>query len=305
MSPRARRYLFFLISLAQIGYGRIEAPMAAIADAIYRAQGQTASVRTLRSALAELEAAGYIVRRTCRLGEQRSHAVIDLVPERFVYWTKIQTHNVVPCVPVSQVSPCRQVLPTDDRRINPRVNSSSYTPNNDTNVQEPRANARSKSHAKKHHYHPIVYTLLCVMSGAGRARAIELATSELAGGENRSGVDWEYYTRLWRSLDCRPGGRREQTARSEIVPLLLRCLTTPPATAEIETAEIETAEIKVVTAPPATAEQISALISTISGWRDIDRVRPAELGNDTEQVLSEEERRVLLAARERLLKYRQ
>ena len=176
LSPRARRYLFFIISLVQCGYCRIEAPMDALADSIYRAQGQTASVRTLRSALVELEAAGYLTRRRCRLGADRDHAIIEIHQERFVYWTKIRSGNVIPCEPVSHNSPRRQVLPADDRRIKHRVNSSSYHSLVENNVQEQRAGARSKKSAKKHHYHPIVYTLFCCMvAGREKQAAIEIA----------------------------------------------------------------------------------------------------------------------------------
>ena len=311
LSPRARRYLFFAISLVQCGYCRIEAPMDALADAIYRAQGQTASVRTLRSALAELEAAGYLTRRRCRLGADRAHAIIELHVERFIYWTKVRSGNVIPCSVDSHHSACRQVLPADDRKTKHRVNSSSYHSSVDTNVKEQRAGARSKKSAKKHHYHPIVYTLFCCMA-AGREKqaAIELARTELAGGVNQSGVDWDYYRRLWPALDCRPGGRRETTARSEIVPALIRCLSSSPAANDDHSrggVEIPALEA----APPATSEQVALLIAALSGRTDIAQVDNPELGADPrqgEQVSAENEQNtltgedlsILLRARERL-----
>jgi hypothetical protein len=309
LSPRARRYLFFVISLVQCGYCRIEAPMDALADAIYRAQGQTASVRTLRSALAELEAAGYLTRRRCRLGADRAHAIIEIHQERFVYWTKIRSGNVIPCEPVSHNSPHRQVLPADDRRIKHRVNTSSYSSLEANNVQEQRAGARSKNSAKKkkHHYHPIVYTLFCCLPpGPDKTALVEIARGELAGGTNRSGVDWEYYRRLWPALDCRPGGRRETTARSEIVPVLMRCLTSSSLSPAIgkEPHALESG------APPATAEQVSLLIAALSGRTDIEQDSKPELAADSrpgEQVsesvgqgsLSGEDLSILLRAREK------
>ena len=280
--------------------------MDALADSIYRAQGQTASVRTLRSALVELEAAGYLTRRRCRLGADRAHAIIEIHQERFVYWTKIRSGNVIPCEPVSHNSPRRQVLPADDRRIKHRVNSSSYHSLVENNVQEQRAGARSKKSAKKHHYHPIVYTLFCCMvAGREKQAAIEIARTELAGGVNRSGVDWGYYCRLWPALDCRPGGRRETTARSEIVPALMRCLTSSRSAPEIgeDPHELESA-------PPATAEQVELLIAALSGRTDIDQDSSPELGADPRQVeqvsesagqesLSGEDLSILLRARDR------
>jgi hypothetical protein len=302
LSPRARRYLFFVISLVQCGYYRIDAPMDVIADAIYRTQGQTASVRTLRSALAELEAAGYLTRRRCRLGIDRTHAVIEIHVERFVYWTKVRSGNVIPCGTVSHNSSHRQVLPGDDRRIKHRVNSSSYNSSVENNVQEQRAGARCKKSAKKHHYHPIVYTLFCCMvAGREKQAAIKIARTELAGGVNRSGIDWDYYRRLWPALDCRPGGRRETTARSEIVPALIRCLSSSPAERDgRQGVELPTLE----TAPPATTEQVALLIAALSGRTDIGEKSKPELAVDSPRVeqesLSGEDLSILLRAREKL-----
>lgn len=311
LSPRARRYLFFIISLVQCGYCRIEAPMNVLSDAIYRAQGQTASVRTLRSALAELEAAGYLTRRRCRLGTDRAHAIIELHVERFIYWTKVRSGNVIPCSFDSHNSACRQVLPADDRRMKHRVNSSSCRSLEETNVQEQRAGARSKKSAKKHHYHPIVYTLFCCLA-AGREKqaAIEIARTELAGGVNRSGVDWDYYRRLWPALDCRPGGRRETTARSEIVPALIRCLSRSASAVDgrqgADTSILESA-------PPATADQVALLIAALSGRTAIEQDSLPELGDDPRQdeqvsakdkqnTLTGEDLSILLRARERIKK---
>jgi len=311
LSPRARRYLFFVISLVQCGYYRIDAPMDVIADAIYRAQGQTASVRTLRSALAELEAAGYLTRRRCRLGIDRTHAVIEIHVERFVYWTKVRSGNVIPCGTVSHNSSHRQVLPGDDRRIKHRV-SSSCSSSEETNVREQRAPARCKNSAKnkKRHYHPIVYTLLCCLPpGPDKGALVEIARRELAGGTNRSGVDWEYYGRLWPALDCRPGGRRETTARSEIVPSLMRCLTSSSSSSSSAPAIGEEPNA-LESAPPATAEQVALLIAALSGQTDIgenkpelatDRRRGEQVSRSNEQEsLSGEDLSILLRAREKL-----
>lgn len=219
LSPRARRYLFFIISLVKVGYSGIAAPMAAIADAIFRTQGQTAGIRTLRSALVELESAGYVCRRRCRTGANCKQAVIDFQLERFVFWTKIRSRNVIPHPTLSHISSCRQNLPADDRRINHRVNNDNSPV---TNIKEQRARTRSKKSAKKQKYHPVFYTLLCVIpSSPVRPKMIDLASREIScGSGSQSGVDWSHFTRLWRALDPYPGGGRERTAKREIVPLL-------------------------------------------------------------------------------------
>jgi hypothetical protein len=191
-------------------------------------------------------------------------------------------------------------LPSDDREIKHRVNSSSCSSSDESNVQEQRAYARSKKSAKKkHRYHPIVYTLLCCLPpSSDKTSVIEIARGELAGGENRSGIDWDYYSRLWPALDCRPGGRRETTARREIVPALIRQLS-PKLECSREGDNAPTLEV----APPATAEQVSMLIAALSGRTEIEQESAPEIAADPpriEQVLSEDERRVLFAARERL-----
>lgn len=261
LTPRARRYLFFIICLVRSGYERISAPMAVISDAVYRAQGQTASVRTLRSAFAELESAGFLTREKCRLGGDRKNSVIDFNMERFVFWTKIRSGNVIPCNTNTHDSSCRQVLPTDDRLIpNYHVN---YQYSSVNTYKEANDHARSKKSAKKHKYHPIVYTLLCVMCAGKRKRdAISLAMSELSGSENISGVDWTYYERLWPALDVSPGGRRETTALREIVPLLLKAngkVVDMPRKTEMEAKKVDMEEIR-----PPTAEQIASILSCLT-----------------------------------------
>jgi hypothetical protein len=244
LSRRARRYLFFFIALAREGYCQIVAPLAVLADAIYRAQGQTASIRTLSSALAELERAGFILRHKCRLGAHHSSSVIDLYPERFAFWTRVRTQKISP-LPISPqptssyISPCRQVLPTDDRTIDhSRVNSCCSSV---INNKEQRARARSNKSAN-FAYHPIIYTLICVIdkNDARKAELLDTAKREIAGGENLTGIDWSYYSRLWHSLDSNPGGRRERTARAEIIPLLTGSFQmTTPAEQEISPAPFQ------------------------------------------------------------------
>lgn len=92
--------------------------------------------------------------------------------------------------------------------------------------QEPRAHAYSKNSAKIKKYHPIVYTLLCVLPATPeKSKMLSIARREIATGDSsHTGIDWPYYSGLWPALDSNPGGRREVTARREIVPLLYRAL---------------------------------------------------------------------------------
>jgi hypothetical protein len=223
-SRRARRYLFFFISLVKAGYTEIRAPMGAIADAIFRAQGQTSSVSTLRTALRELEDLGYLVRRKYRIGHDKSGAVIQLNLERFCFWTRIQRSNVTPIPTHTHNSSCQQNLVGDDRR-NTSMLVNSQDPTKIRN-KEPRADTRSKDRAKKHQYHPIVYTLMCVLpEGPDRSEMLNLARREISTSTGEtSGIDWPYFTKLWPALDPFPGGRRETTAKREIVPLLYQAI---------------------------------------------------------------------------------
>ena len=225
LSPRERRYLFFLISLVRSGYSEIRAPMAVIADSIFRCQGQTASVSTLRTAIAELERRGYLTRRTFRVGPDRGRTVIEIHTDRFVFWTKISVQNISPLPTQSHISSCHQDLVGDDRKISSSVVNSQYS--SDKRNNRSNTGARCNNSAKKNHaYHPIVYTLLCVLPRSPqRASMIDLARREISTGDaSDSGVDWPYYTKLWPALDPAPGGRRENTAKREIVPLLWRAL---------------------------------------------------------------------------------
>lgn len=223
-SARERRYLFFLISLVKSGYTEIRAPMAAIADSIYRAQGQTASVTTLRTAFRELESKGFITRKRCRLGKDVTGALIQIHVERFVFWTRIRTLNITPYPTRCDNSRPQQVSPGDDRRITSGVVNSQ-----DSSIKrKDGSNARthSKKSAKIHRYHPIVFTLLCVLPRSPQKKAaIQLAEREIASGSSpQSGIDWPHFSQLWRALDPSPGGGRERTARREIAPLLIEAV---------------------------------------------------------------------------------
>lgn len=223
-SAMERRYLFFLISLVKSGFSEIRAPMGVIADAIFRAQGQTKSVSTLRSAFRALESKGYLVRRKFRTGVDRGGAVISLNLERFVFWTQIQRRNISPLPTSSHNSSCHQNLVGDDRRnMEGVVNSQNSS---DKRKLGSRARTCSKNSAKIKKYHPIVYTLICVLPPTPeKSKMLSIARREIVTGDSsHTGIDWPYYAGLWPALDPNPGGRREVTARREIVPLLYRAL---------------------------------------------------------------------------------
>jgi hypothetical protein len=296
LSPRERRYLHFFISLAKLGYGTVAVSMDTLAAAIYQAQGQTRSVRTLRTALAELETAGYLTRRKYRIGEDHFRTVIVLNPDRFAYWTQVKTAKVIPLPTSSHVSSYRQDLPESDRRINPTVQTDSSSDNLRFEQR-----ARSNFNTKKHRYHPVIYTLMVILKGQDRFPLLTLADSEVRGGDNLSGVDWDYWSRVWPKLSASPGGERERTAKREIVPLLLAAIGKGPAVSPVVPKNL-------VTSPPAeqpcdiipaSREEVRTLL------RDLVTVIPPPTTQNHEpsrdaspNTLSDEEMAVLLPAKE-------
>lgn len=291
-SPRERRYLFFLISIVKSGFTEIRAPMGVIADAVFRAQGQTSSVSTLRTALRELEAKGYLYRRKCRLGHDKEGASIVLAIERFTYWTQIQRQNITPLPTHAHLSPCQQKLPDDDRRNTSSVVNSQ----NSFNKRKDRSRARTCSNksAKIQKYHPIVYTLMCVLPQTpDKSKMLNIARREISTGDSReSGVDWPYFSRLWPALDPNPGGRRETTARHEIVPLLYRAI----SRGVNRTQDIETT-------PEESPESIRAMIQASLASVSLDEsnggepAEPAEPAIEQENSLSRDELEILVGAK--------
>lgn len=235
LTPRARRYLFFFVALVKIGYTAVAVPMEALAEAIYRAQGQTKSVRTLRTALQELEKTGYLRRNKYRIGDDHFRSVIILNTDKFVYWTQRRSKNVIPLPTQSHNSGYRQVLPKANlTTTKSRVNSqNTYKSENN----KPRAHARCNLNTKNHKYHPLIYTLMVVLKGEPevlRRKVLSLATHEIRiPDENVSGVNWRYWESRWPFLDHRPDGERELIAKSQILPALKKSLC--PRSPEIQT----------------------------------------------------------------------
>ena len=230
LSPRARRYLAFFVSVVKMGYRSISCRADVMADAIYRAQGQTKSVRTLSSAIRELESHGFMLRRTNRIGEDNFKTIITINAEKFTYWTKEREKNVIPLPTTSHISPYRQTLPRDDcRNESPRVNSQySYSSENN----KPRAHTRNNKHAKKFKFHPIIYTLMMVLRGKpDKTKLVDIAHEELSGQTSRAPLDWKGLESRWQAM---PIMERDGIARADIIPVL-RCIDGRPHENTMET----------------------------------------------------------------------
>lgn len=183
------------------------------------------SPSTVRRALAGLESKGYLARRRCRVGDASRGLDIILCLDKWSFWTKHTVGNVTPISsrekPTSvYISPRQSILLDEDRtRTTHSVNTRNSRVNN-------RNNTHKGEHKKIYKYHPIVFTLWCVLTKAkapDRRNLLNRAEIELkaasAGVElrNHTGVPWEQYSRQWR--DMLPPVR-ESFARSQILPKL-------------------------------------------------------------------------------------
>jgi hypothetical protein len=256
LSPRARRTLGVYVALVLMGYDGLDAPMGAIADAVYRSsRGEARSTRTLARANAELEASGYIVSLHVANPWRYKGAHIRFNLAAFAFWTQKQSQNVSPIKSVN-VRTSEQMCgnlplsttcqPSDWTRTKTRVNSCNY--NNNSNKQ--RAGARANNNNRRKN--PVYWSVVCVLAKMGLYRAdrkrarqradieIRCENAKIEQPANCSGIDWAY----WMASKTRPDGtkttrweempisQREATAKREIIPYLLGADTVePPHTA--------------------------------------------------------------------------
>jgi DNA-binding transcriptional ArsR family regulator len=190
---------------------------------VLRRVGLEGSPSTIRRALSSLEALGFLSRRRCRLGPDRLGLLIQIHRDRWQFWLKPRQEKP----PTSVYIPPRQSIgPGEDRTITtPRVN----LPDSVENKNKPQ-----ESGQKIHRYHPIVYTLMCLLNRQGapdRKALLRRAEGEIAleasGLEvvNHSGIPWEQYERAWREMSV---ATREPFAAAEIVPRLREAINPRP-----------------------------------------------------------------------------
>src|SRR4030042_1629201 len=208
LSARAIRYFWWVVAAARIGQWSITGYCAAIAAAIYRTQGQTRSIRTLRSALREVEAAGYVTVRPATIGIR-----IDIDRNRMAWWTGKTYGNVTPLVTLHTVDYSRQTLPTEDRMSN-NTNDPS-----DLYQISSKLLTNSKNRANKNYtswIHPIIFTLRVLLRGAQDRFGLEvLAKSEISGETELTEIPWDRYSAEWQRL---PISEREGIARTWFLP---------------------------------------------------------------------------------------
>jgi hypothetical protein len=210
LTALSRRWLRFFVAVAKYGFSGISTSISLLTIAEFRVNKETKSERTTYRALAELETKGFIRRRQCRLGPDRFQTTIDFVPEAFSFYLQKVTKNVSPMPTPTHISAPLPRWQGDKLTSNSHV----LTPNLISNK------LKSNKYAKKtaEYLNPILYTLLCVLTGAALKIATARFKRELETGENVSGCDWGYWRERWTSL---PITHREETARREFVPALL------------------------------------------------------------------------------------
>jgi hypothetical protein len=228
---RKERHLFWvLLSLLRLvpGAELVRCTVDHLA-AVHRRVGLEGSPSTIRRALASLEALGFLSRRRCRLGPDRLGLLIEIHRDRWQFWLKRPEKP-----PTSVYIPPRQ-------SVGPGVDRTSTTPRVDLpNRVENRNKPQESGQKKVHRYHPIVYSLMCLLKRQGapdRQALIRRAEGELAleasGLEvvNHSGVPWAQFERAWREMGI---SSREPFAAAEIVPRLRAALERPDVGGDLE-----------------------------------------------------------------------
>ena len=296
LSARAARYLQFLVSVIKCGYTTIISDANTISDAIFRAQGQTRSVRTLRYALSELEDKGYISRPHNR-GGSHFKTVIYLNVDRFAFWTKIKTKKVIPIPTHDHNSGYVQKVQTDDRRNQTPCFNSQYPDIREN--EEQRAGTRSKPYAN-HIFHPIIFTLRCLLWGKpDMGKVLSKASREIAGYSSESGIDWGHWTgELWRSF---PTEEREGIARVDFLPRLRNTLKHPPPS-------IPQAEQTVQVPPPiplegSIIENIRKVLAKTTREELENKPPPEKKGGGDEKMSLDERELALLTRAKKTIKY--
>lgn len=295
LSPRARRYLAFFISVVKCGYHSIIANADTIADSIFRAQGQTKSVRTLQYALTELEAAGFISRRKYRVGDNHFKTVIELHTDRFIYWTKIKSKKVVSLPTQTHISSYVQGLQIDDRRNQSPCLTPKNTYLNEHNKQ--RAGTRSKPYANFKHI-PIIFTLLTILKGKpDRGKIVAYAQREIDGYSKQTDIRWNYWSAIWQSM---PVCEREGIARVDFLPRLRQALSSPVSPLMGPTVEEKTTEIMPDNSKGPLSDPlllIRAMIEKTTPPEETKPDPPKEPPKEEKIVLTHEELAVLLPAK--------
>lgn len=324
MSPRSRRTLAVYVILVKWDYTGISAPMGAIADAVFRSScGAGGSVRTLQRANRELEERGYITISNCRTGFRSKGALIHFNLDAFAYFTGQKTKSVSPLPTlshnvVSRETKCDFITHTTSCRASDRTRDKACFNSQDLTKKEkePRAGARASKKTSPRKKNLVLFSVGVVLSSlngvhradrrAARARARCEIDAICAGVDlvNPSGVDWEYWEKRWADM---PIAIRENTARREIVPMLLSRgggdrnpePVAPPSPPEPNPLPLPPKDAPTAEEIRAIRLQLESSMTLPSSPGEISRSVSAPEENQTKVDLPDDELAVLVAARDR------
>lgn len=223
LTALGRSWLAFYVALVREGYEQVKAPMGAITHAQSLAFGYTNSKSSAFRAHNELEKHGFIKRHTHRAGEDSKRSVIDIIIDRFTYWTQRPFNNVLPLPTNTYTAPRVSMRHTDYL--------TSYSPKLQTTDPDSLISNsyKSKSHANNKKpktgfdswVDPRLFTIGVVLkadSEPARKSIYKLASEILAGKVKNSPLDFDHWpTGKWQNM-LHP--EREHIARREFIPAL-------------------------------------------------------------------------------------
>lgn len=307
LKPLARRWLAFCVVLARLGYEGIHAPMWAIVNAQFRAQGQTKSESTAYRGLKQLEAAGYIRRQKYRVGPDRFAVKIYFQLDKFKYWLREKAHiQSVTCDYIAaQLSNCEEVEVTNQGS---RVNSQDSSV---INKQPARAKDTIKSGFKKPsgkmgREEPLFYTLKLVTQGMGKSRRrliLARAYLEMQAPKLRaSGADWAKWLPQWSKLGIE---ERESIALEQIVPYLENMAPVEKASKQIkriisQATRPAVSAVRASEDKPVSREDVEAMIRAAGLGQSLKSDSEAPQEKEPEpSTLSDSDLEILRAAKQR------
>lgn len=214
LSALGSRFFFFLLTLRKMGYLGCKVSIGALTTAGRRC-GITNSDRTTFRGLAELEKNGIITRQKFRVKTDRFETIIHFSQEKFDRFVREKPTSIE----IPDNTYIDSQLPNwqkEDLTSKPVILP--LTVNPIANVKK--AKSIPKKPREKQINHPIVATLIAVLTGYKRWFACERAKREIVNMDvsNHSGVDFVHWGERWQSMSF---AEREHIAKTEIAPLLL------------------------------------------------------------------------------------
>ena len=220
--PRSvRPWVFWFVSLIKCNCGEIHAPIWAITKAAFESCARTTcSDSSTRRALRWLVDAGYIKKRTFRVGRDAHGVVITINKSKFDFFLKPRHDKKISHTHLHRSNCEGDNLPNNNKCL--------HTSNSviDSKCIKSKNSAKQKPKPEStHRYHPIVHTLWCVLGGPEISSGSKPNNSEIWAALSRaraclennaeSVLDWSYWKDRWPTMSH---SEREYAARNDILP---------------------------------------------------------------------------------------